>query len=177
MRILRVCLPWRLVEVIELSWQKKTSRNISQGSVAQDLNFLKWLFGFCECFLLIRSMTPTSLALPEVKPPEPFIIARSRAINQRVTLNVGGERHDVMWRALETIPKSRYQSLCKLLKRGIQFGDRSVSCVQTCSTIYYQGFFCAPPKKTQGRRYSRNRKLKKITQAKIFVFRHFWTKI
>ena len=110
MRILRVYLPWRLVEVIELSWQKKTSRNISQGSVAQDLNFLKWLFGFCEWFLLIRSMTPTSLALPEVKPPEPFIIARSRAINQRVTLNVGGERHDVMWRALETIPKSRYQS-------------------------------------------------------------------
>ena len=55
-------------------------------------------------------MTPTSLALPEVKPPEPFIIARSRAINQRVTLNVGGERHDVMWRALETIPKSRYES-------------------------------------------------------------------
>ena len=111
MRILRVCLPWRLVEVTELSWQKKTSRNISQGSVAQDLNFLKWLFGFCEWFLLTRSMTPTSLALPEVKPPEPFIIARSRAINQRVTLNVGGERHDVMWRALETIPKSRYQSL------------------------------------------------------------------
>ena len=81
-------------------------------------------------------MTPTSLALPEVKPPEPFIIARSRAINQRVTLNVGGERHDVMWRALETIPKSRYQSLCKLLKRGIQFGDRSVSCVQSCYLLF-----------------------------------------
>ena len=111
MRILRVCLPWRLVEETELCWQKKTSRNISQGIVAQDLNSCKLLFRFCECFLLIRSMTPTSLALPEVKPPEPFIIARSRAINQRVTLNVGGERHDVMWRALETIPKSRYQSL------------------------------------------------------------------
>ena len=137
MRILRVCLPWRLVEVIELSWQKKTSRNISQGIVAQDLNFCKWLFGFWEWFLLIRSMTPTSLALPEVKPPEPFIIARSRAINQRVTLNVGGERHDVMWRALETIPKSRYQSLCKLWKRGIQFGDRSVSYVHSCSASIY----------------------------------------
>ena len=83
-----------------------------------------------------RSMTPTSMTQTlDIKPPEPFVIARpvqmcsdlvtqkliikfwhsrSRAINQKVTLNVGGERHDVMWRALETIPKSRLLNLSTL---------------------------------------------------------------
>lgn len=46
-----------------------------------------------------------------LKPPEPLVIARSRALNPRVTLNVGGERHDVMWRSLRNVPKSRLHRL------------------------------------------------------------------
>ena len=39
--------------------------------------------------------------------PEPFIIAKSRQLNKRVTLNVGGVRHEVMWKILENVPRSR----------------------------------------------------------------------
>ena len=42
---------------------------------------------------------------------DPFVIQRSRKLNPRVTLNIGGEHHDVMWATLEKIPNSR---LCKL---------------------------------------------------------------
>ena len=42
---------------------------------------------------------------------DPFVIQRSRKLNPRVTLNIGGERHDVMWATLQKIPNSR---LCKL---------------------------------------------------------------
>ncbi len=40
-------------------------------------------------------------------PPDSFIIAKSRQMNKRVTLNVGGVRHEVMWKMLESIPRSR----------------------------------------------------------------------
>lgn len=38
----------------------------------------------------------------ETHAPEPFIIAKSRELNKRVTLNVGGSRHEVMWKMLES---------------------------------------------------------------------------
>ncbi|QQP55529.1 Uncharacterized protein FKW44_008746, partial [Caligus rogercresseyi] len=43
------------------------------------------------------------------QPPEAddFIIAKHRQMNTRVTLNVGGIRHEVMWKMLEGIPRSR----------------------------------------------------------------------
>ena len=31
---------------------------------------------------------------------------QSRQLNKRVTLNVGGVRHEVMWKMLESIPRS-----------------------------------------------------------------------
>ena len=43
--------------------------------------------------------------------PDPFIIKRSREINRRVTLNVGGERHDALWTTLEKKPRSRLGKL------------------------------------------------------------------
>jgi len=42
-----------------------------------------------------------------VHPPDTYIIAKSRQMNRRVTLNVGGTRHEVMWRMLESVPRSR----------------------------------------------------------------------
>ena len=39
--------------------------------------------------------------------PEPFLILKTRRVNKRVTLTVGGVRHEVMWRILQNIPNSR----------------------------------------------------------------------
>ena len=52
----------------------------------------------------------------EVNIPDPFIIGKSRTLNKRVTLNVGGVRHEVMWKILENVPRSR---LGRLAAQGI----------------------------------------------------------
>ena len=49
--------------------------------------------------------------LPENQAPDPFIIQKSRQLNRRVTLNVGGVRHEVMWKMLEQVPRSRLGKL------------------------------------------------------------------
>ena len=50
---------------------------------------------------------------PEQSVPDPFIISKSRQLNKRVTLNVGGVRHEVLWRMLEQLPNSRLGLLAR----------------------------------------------------------------
>jgi hypothetical protein len=76
-------------------------------------------FGLKMLLLLLSGKTTMAVmgddyeslsSMDDPKPPDPFVISRSRKMNPRVTLNIGGEHHDVMWATLEKIP--RYKS-CK----------------------------------------------------------------
>ena len=57
---------------------------------------------------------PGPPAVTEQPAPDPFIISKSRQLNKRVTLNVGGVRHEVLWRMLEQLPTSRLGLLAKV---------------------------------------------------------------
>ena len=63
-------------------------------------------------------MEPTTPLLRDLmsdsNPPDSFIITKSRQLNKRVCLNVGGVRHEVMWKMLEGIPRSRLGKLAML---------------------------------------------------------------
>merc|ERR1711953_1001609 len=44
---------------------------------------------------------------PSERIPDPHIINKSRLLNKRLTINVGGVRHEVLWRLLSLVPLSR----------------------------------------------------------------------
>lgn len=79
--------------------------------------------------------------LPEMHAPDPFIIQKSRQLNRRVTLNVGGVRHEVMWKMLEQVPRSRLGKLVQAMNH-----EHILDLCDTYSLVDNEYFFDRHPR-------------------------------
>jgi len=77
----------------------------SRGKDIQDSNHNKY---FCvDSPLSSISYSGLQCMIGETQAPDPFLIAKSKKMNKRLALNVGGIRHEVMWKMLQQVPNSR----------------------------------------------------------------------
>ena len=84
-----------------------------------------------------------------------------------MTLNVGGERHDVMWRSLKNVPKSR---LWKLAVEGVDH-DTILDLVDSYSLVDNEYFFDRHPRSFKSiLNYYRTGKLHVVDEMCVMAF-------
>ena len=93
--------------------------------------------------LMTRSIFSTSFISNQTTTdkPDPIHIIKSKLMNKRVTLNVGGERHEVLWKTLEQMPQSRLGLLASATT------DETIrQCVDFYSLVENEFFFDRHPR-------------------------------
>ena len=92
------------------TYYTQSSEDNLDGDNQEQLEHPGWLFS-------PRSASPQSEAgyqdQEQVEPPDPAAIARHKRQNPKVVINLGGVRHEVMWRMLEKRPLTRLGMLAK----------------------------------------------------------------
>ena len=73
--------------------------------------------------------------------PDPIHIIKSKLMNKKVTLNVGGERHEVLWKTLEHMPQSRLGILA-----AASTDEAIMRCADTYSLVDNEFFFDRHPR-------------------------------
>lgn len=93
--------------------------------------------------LMTRSIFSTSFISNQTTAdkPDPIHIIKLKLMNKRVTLNVGGERHEVLWKTLEQMPQSRLGMLASATTDGA-----IRQCVDYYSLVDNEFFFDRHPR-------------------------------